>query len=50
MFPGDVCLERGLSVSSQQDLWEATYGGASVHVPLSVDTAVGLFVLGVYGL
>ena len=50
MFPGDVCLEHGLSVSSQQDHWEATSGGASVRVPLSADTAVGLFVLGVYGL
>ena len=49
MFPGDVCLEHGLSISSQQGHWEAGHGGGSVRVALSADTAVGLFVLGVYG-
>ena len=49
MFPGEVCLEHGLSISSQQGYWEAGYGGGSIRVALSTDTAVGLFVLGVYG-
>ena len=47
MFPGDVCLEHGLSISSQQGYWEAGYGGGGIRVALSTDTATGRPAMGV---